>query len=175
MREAGSMQEVTPAKIGYSEILLQNRFGLQRAADPLRLLLVFEQRASAHIISYSCRDSFSYLKFRAPRTQPMRRFRSVVISIILAVATSPVFSDSPGRGIRNVFWQPNELQQGSVVFITVELEWVPLRMTGKWFGKDLAFFKSDNPKIWFALAGADLDTRPGTYDLTNLCLRLALG
>jgi hypothetical protein len=120
----------------------------------------------------------------------MRRFRSVVISIILAVATSPVFSDSPGRGIRNVFWQPNELQQGSVVFITVELEWVPLRMTGKWFGKDLAFFKSDNPKwfgkdlaffksdnpkIWFALAGADLDTRPGTYDLTNLCLRLALG
>ena len=105
----------------------------------------------------------------------MRRFRSVVRSIILAVATSPVFSDSPGRGIRNVFWQPNELQQGSVVFITVELEWVPLRMTGKWFGKDLAFFKSDNPKIWFALAGADLDTRPGTYDLTNLCLRLALG
>ena len=40
------MQEVTPAEIGYSEILLQNRFGLQRAADPLRLLLVFEQRAA---------------------------------------------------------------------------------------------------------------------------------
>ena len=64
------------------------------------------------------------------------------------------------------FWQPNELQQGSVVFITVELERVPLRVTGKWIGKDLEFFKSDNPKIWYALAGADLETQPGTYDLT---------
>jgi len=64
-----------------------------------------------------------------------------------------------------VFWQPNELQQGSVVFITMELERVPLQVTGKWIGKDLAFFKSDNPKIWHALAGADLDTQPGTYDL----------
>jgi murein DD-endopeptidase MepM/ murein hydrolase activator NlpD len=39
-------------------------------------------------------------------------------------------------------------------------------VTGKWIGKDLAFFKSDNPKIWYALAGADLETQPGTYDLT---------
>jgi murein DD-endopeptidase MepM/ murein hydrolase activator NlpD len=96
----------------------------------------------------------------------MRRFRRIVISIILAVTISPMFSESPARGIRNVFWQPNELQQGSVAFITVDLERVPLRVTGKWIGKDLAFFKSDNPKIWYALAGADLDTQPGTYDLT---------
>jgi len=96
----------------------------------------------------------------------MRRFRSVAIWIILAGAISPVFSQSPAQGIKNVFWQPNELQQGSVAFITVELERVPRRVRGKWIGKDLAFFKSDNPKIWHALAGADLETQPGTYDLT---------
>src|SRR6202795_4083789 len=96
----------------------------------------------------------------------MRYFRSAVTLIILAGAISPMFSQSPAQGIKDVFWQPNELQQGSVVFITVELERVPLRVTGKWIGKDLAFFKSDNPKIWYALAGADLETQPGTYDLT---------
>jgi len=95
----------------------------------------------------------------------MRHFRSIVTLIILAGAISPMFSQSPAPGIKNVFWQPNELQQGSVAFITVELERVPLRVTGKWIGKDLAFFKSDNPKIWYALAGADLETQPGTYDL----------
>jgi murein DD-endopeptidase MepM/ murein hydrolase activator NlpD len=95
----------------------------------------------------------------------MRRFRSVATSIILAGAISPIFSQSPAQGIKNVFWQPNELQQGSVAFITVELERVPRRVTGKWIGKDLAFFKSDSPKIWYALAGADLETQPGTYDL----------
>src|SRR6202140_5231803 len=108
---------------------------------------------------------------RAPTTQPMRRFRSVAIliiraGIILAGAISPLFSQSPAHGIKNVFWQPNELQEGSVAFITVELERAPRRVTGKWIGKDLTFFKSDNPKIWYALAGADLETQPGTYDLT---------
>ena len=96
----------------------------------------------------------------------MRRFRSIVLLIILTGATSPIFPQSPAHGIKNVFWQPNELQQGSVAFITVELDRVPRRVTGKWIGKDLAFFKSDNPKIWYALAGADLETQPGTYDLT---------
>lgn len=96
----------------------------------------------------------------------MRRFRSIFILIIVAGAISPTFSQSPAQGIKNVFWQPNELQQGSVAFITVDLERVPRRVTGKWIGKDLAFFKSDNPKIWYALAGADLETQPGTYDLT---------
>jgi murein DD-endopeptidase MepM/ murein hydrolase activator NlpD len=96
----------------------------------------------------------------------MRRFPSIVLSIILTGATSPIFPQSPAHGIKNVFWQPNELLQGSVAFITVELDRVPRRVTGKWIGKDLAFFKSDNPKIWYALAGADLETQPGTYDLT---------
>jgi hypothetical protein len=90
----------------------------------------------------------------------MRRFRSIVLLIILTGATSPIFPQSPAHGIKNVFWQPNELQQGSVAFITVELDRVPRRVTGKWIGKDLAFFKSDNPKIWYALAGADLETQP---------------
>src|ERR1700716_865399 len=103
---------------------------------------------------------------RAPRIQPMRHFRNTLILIILAGAVSPMFSQSPAQGIKNVFWQPNELQQGSVAFITVELERVPRRVRGKWIGKDLAFFKSDNPKIWHALSGADLETQPGTYDLT---------
>jgi murein DD-endopeptidase MepM/ murein hydrolase activator NlpD len=96
----------------------------------------------------------------------MKHSRSIVALMILAGAIWPMFSQSPSQAIKNVFWQPNELQQGSVAFITVELERVPLRVTGKWIGKDLAFFKSDNPKIWCALAGADLETQPGTYDLT---------
>ena len=100
----------------------------------------------------------------------MRHFRSLVTLLILASAISSMFAQSPAQGIKNVFWQPNGLQQGSVVFITIELERVPLRVTGKWIGKDLAFFKSDNPKVWYALAGADLETQPGTYDLTLTAL-----
>jgi len=95
----------------------------------------------------------------------MRRFLSIAALTILAGSISPVFSQSHAQGIKNVFWQPNDLQQGSVAFITVELERAPLRVTGQLIDKNLTFFKSDNPKIWYALAGADLETQPGTYDL----------
>ena len=68
--------------------------------------------------------------------------------------------------IRNVYWQPNQVQQGSAVFITAELNRLPVRVSGTWIGKPLTFFKStENPKVWYALAGADLETKPGSYDL----------
>jgi murein DD-endopeptidase MepM/ murein hydrolase activator NlpD len=77
----------------------------------------------------------------------------------------PASEAGSAPGIKNVFWQPNELKQGSVAFFTVEVDRVPARVTATWIGKRLDFFKSDNPKIWYALAGDDLETQPGTYDL----------
>jgi murein DD-endopeptidase MepM/ murein hydrolase activator NlpD len=95
----------------------------------------------------------------------MGRFLNTAVLTVLAGAISPVFSQSHPQEIKNVFWQPNDLQQGSVALITVEFARTPTRVTGQLIGKNLTFFKSDNPKIWYALAGADLETQPGTYDL----------
>lgn len=67
--------------------------------------------------------------------------------------------------IKNLFWQPNDLQQGSPTLFTIEFERVPTRVTAKWIGKNLSFFKSSDPKVWLALAGADLETAPGSYNL----------
>ncbi|HVG27345.1 MAG TPA: M23 family metallopeptidase [Acidobacteriaceae bacterium] len=73
---------------------------------------------------------------------------------------------APAEAIKNVFWQPNQLVQGSPVFITVELDRAPRRVTGTWIGKSITFLpKPDDPKVWYALAGADLETQPGPYDL----------
>ena len=96
----------------------------------------------------------------------MRQLGGVTALMALAGAISPIFWQATTPEIKNVFWQPNEMQQGSVAFITVELERVPLRLTGKLIDKNLAFFQSDNPKVWYALAGTDLEIQPGTYDLT---------
>jgi hypothetical protein len=68
----------------------------------------------------------------------MRQLGSVTALMALAGAISPIFLQATTPEIKNVFWQPNELQQGSVAFITVELERVPLRLTGKLIGKNLA-------------------------------------
>ncbi len=93
---------------------------------------------------------------------------------LLAVMAAPASAQSHARKadapadkpvIKNVFWQPNQLQQGSPAFFSVELDRVPTRVTATWINKTIPFFKSDNPKVWVALAGADLETQPGSYEL----------
>jgi hypothetical protein len=105
------------------------------------------------------------LTLGAPRAHVVRLFLWLAALLLLSCSISPTFSQSAGQRIKNVFWQPNDLQQGSVAFLTVEFERTPLQVSGGFIGKNLSFFKSDNPKIWYAVAGADLETQPGTYDL----------
>ena len=70
-----------------------------------------------------------------------------------------------GDLVKNIFWQPNELPQGSPAFFTVEFVRPARRVTGTWIGKQLSFFHIRHSQIWYALAGADLETPPGNYDL----------
>jgi murein DD-endopeptidase MepM/ murein hydrolase activator NlpD len=67
--------------------------------------------------------------------------------------------------VKNVFWQPNDLVQGSPAFFTVELVRPARRVTGTWIGKEMRFFHTRNPRIWYTLGGADLETQPGSYEL----------
>lgn len=68
--------------------------------------------------------------------------------------------------IRNLFWQPNQLIQGSPALFNLELDRPATRVTATWIGKTLTFFpEATNPHLWHALAGDDLGTQPGSYDL----------
>jgi len=67
--------------------------------------------------------------------------------------------------IKNLFWQPDQLRQGSPVLFTVELEGMAVRVSGTWLGKPLMFFRSEKPHVWMALAGADVATEPGNHEL----------
>ena len=75
-------------------------------------------------------------------------------------------TEAPPSTVRNLFWEPNQLQQGSPAFFHVEFERTPVRVSATWIGKTITFFRStENPKLWQALAGDDLGTQPGNYDL----------
>jgi murein DD-endopeptidase MepM/ murein hydrolase activator NlpD len=84
---------------------------------------------------------------------------------LAAPALSQRAVESRTEPIRNVFWQPDQLQQGSPMLITCELTGAARRVTATWRGHRLIFVRSEKPHIWFALAGVDLDTQPGPYDL----------
>jgi murein DD-endopeptidase MepM/ murein hydrolase activator NlpD len=85
---------------------------------------------------------------------------------VTAQTPAPRPAPSPSTAIHNVFWQPNELHQGSPIFITVELEHPATRVTGNFVNKPIAFFAdATDKKTWHALAGVDLEATPGDYGL----------
>ena len=85
-----------------------------------------------------------------------------------AAQTRTVHPPAPSghTAIHNVFWQPNDLHQGSPMFLTVELERPATRVTGNFINKAITFFADrDDRKRWHALAGIDLEAQPGQYGL----------
>lgn len=92
----------------------------------------------------------------------LRRFFTL---IIMSLLVGQPLSAQTESAIKNVFWQPNELQPGSVILLTVELNHPAAKVSGNLLGKELLFFRSREAKVWYSLAGVDLKTTPGSYDL----------
>ena len=89
-------------------------------------------------------------------------FRVITLSVLAQLS---LFGQTESA-IKNVFWQPNELQPGSVTFLTVELNRPGSKVSGNFLGRELLFFHSREAKVWFSLAGVDVETTPGSYDLS---------
>ena len=64
-----------------------------------------------------------------------KRFTLITLFVLAALS---LFGQTEST-IKNVYWQPNELQAGSVTFFTVELNRDATKVTGQFLGKDLFF------------------------------------
>lgn len=61
--------------------------------------------------------------------------------------------------------QPLRVVNGSPIIFRVSTPKPVRSLSGTWLGHDLAFGFDPQHKIWFALAGASLETKPGSYPL----------
>jgi murein DD-endopeptidase MepM/ murein hydrolase activator NlpD len=75
------------------------------------------------------------------------------------------YAAATNAGIKDISWHPNDLKQGSPAFFTVELEHAARQVSATWIGKTVMFFHTNDPKVWYALAGDDMETQPGSFDL----------
>jgi len=94
-----------------------------------------------------------------------RSFLALLLIFLLASIAQSQAKSPREEPIRNVFWEPDNLQQGSPMFITCELSAAATRVSATWQGKRLNFFRSEKPHLWYALAGVSMDVQPGNYDL----------
>jgi murein DD-endopeptidase MepM/ murein hydrolase activator NlpD len=62
-------------------------------------------------------------------------------------------------------YQPARIVNGSPVVLRVRAPKNVRSLSGSWLGHDLAFSFDPQEKIWFALAGASLETKAGVYPI----------
>ena len=61
---------------------------------------------------------------------------------------------------------PSSLTNGAPCLITVVLRDEATAVAGTWQSHPVAFFSAPDHRTWYAIAGADVETKPGTYPLT---------
>ena len=89
-----------------------------------------------------------------------------VLPLTVALIGLPFFSSAQdSSAVKSIAWTPSQLASGSPCLFTVEFRNPPVSLKGEWTGIDVEFFPSVGKKVWYALAGADVETPPGSYTL----------
>ena len=88
----------------------------------------------------------------------------IMCALLLLTSASPsVAQDKPAPTSATALI-PAFVEAGSPELIRVEAPGATL-VTGEWLGQKVQFFESKDMKSWFALAGVDVQTEPGTSKL----------
>jgi murein DD-endopeptidase MepM/ murein hydrolase activator NlpD len=99
------------------------------------------------------------------------RHRNVLLAILFTVL--PLYSlevpaatsKSKSADSWSVTWQPVGLVNGSPVILRVTPPERLKSLTGTWLKHEIYFSADSQSKVWYAIAGASLETRPGNYPL----------
>lgn len=93
-----------------------------------------------------------------------RRFILFCCSAVLLVCTHHARAQKT-VAIRSIDWAPHVLTVGSPCVFTVQLDGSAQAVTGHWIGQELVFSRGKRPNVWFAVAGVDVEGKPGTQEL----------
>ncbi len=84
------------------------------------------------------------------------------LALLLALSVVSFAAAKPDI-IQSVSWTPKTIASGSPCLFQVKVETAPATLTGTWQNHPLTFFPSSDPHTWYALAGVDVETKPGSY------------
>lgn len=87
----------------------------------------------------------------------------LLISVMLTLLAGTALAAPPNRW--KVSHQPVRVVNGAPVLFRVTTPKPVRTLSGKWLGHEVSFSLDQSEKVWFALAGASLDTKPGAYPI----------
>lgn len=64
-----------------------------------------------------------------------------------------------------ISWSPPSIKVGSPCLFRVEMPAAASSVKAKWQGRDFTFFSAGQPRVWYGLAGVDVEAKAGSYPL----------
>jgi murein DD-endopeptidase MepM/ murein hydrolase activator NlpD len=93
-------------------------------------------------------------------------FACVLITPVSLCASESSATKRQGKAAdSSVRWQPTRPVNGSPVLFRVTSPERLKSLSGKWLDHDVFFSSDSNGMVWYGIAGASLETRPGNYPL----------
>jgi murein DD-endopeptidase MepM/ murein hydrolase activator NlpD len=83
----------------------------------------------------------------------------LILTAICSASNKPTFSGT-------VTWTPQTIASGSPCLFKISMETEPSSIEGTWQGHPLSFLPTEDRHVWYALAGVDVEAKPGNYELT---------
>jgi murein DD-endopeptidase MepM/ murein hydrolase activator NlpD len=103
-----------------------------------------------------------FLDFNLMFPTQNRTLRRILALIILTLFTALLARAE----VADILTTPASLANGSPFLLTISLESKASTVTGQWQGHPIVFFSASDHRIWYSLAGVDVETTPGHYPLT---------
>ena len=91
--------------------------------------------------------------------------RSAWFALILTLATVVSAAAAEPSAFQSISWTPQRIESGSPCLFKVEMASAPAALHGKWQGREITFFTTGKPDVWYGLAGVDVEAKPGEYKL----------
>jgi hypothetical protein len=93
------------------------------------------------------------------------RVQALTLAAVMLVATRAAVCS--GVAVEDaILLAPASLTNGAPCLITVTLNDEASAVTGQWQGHPVLFFSAPGHRIWFALAGVNVEVTPGKYPIT---------
>jgi len=100
----------------------------------------------------------------------LKHDRGTVILCMLLLLPAALTAHSaeapPQAGQADFLHRQRALQPGEVVKIRVAFDEPAERVEARGFGRSFLFYPGERPEVWEGLLGIDLETRPGSYEVT---------
>jgi murein DD-endopeptidase MepM/ murein hydrolase activator NlpD len=104
------------------------------------------------------------LVYSGPEVHKQLRMVARLFALLVLLAPLGSAATKPAM-IESITWTPETIASGSPCLFKVNVAAPVVTMAGTWQGHPITLFPGEDNRTWYALAGVDVEAKPGSYKI----------